>query len=274
MILDNFSFITDGVAQVETPDWSTGASSEQVLELADAFRKYDAKSGYVSISCLNSLMCTMHQPLGFRNQDDHIEFDERDRVSHLLVRAELNVIRKHEYQKEAQWRARAWYRRFRLPKIEHKKKFEMWVSFDDVMYTLLYWRQPQMVPRVLKYQRAEKRIQETIVMAQKLIITDFFRALVAERMHYDMAGKLQERSAMRLWSSIDIARQRRIVHTATKTSKLKDFADKKQLAHDSLYVPPSKFCSAIFVHSDEMPDNVISQVIAVRSLLLLPCRIL
>jgi len=176
MIIDNFSFITDEVAQVETHDWSNGASQDQVQELADAFKKYDAKSGYMSITALNSFMCTVHQPLGFRDDNDLIIFDERDRVSQILVRAELNVLHREWLDVMEKKAARPFYRRMiRAPKFEKKKRFVMWVSFEQVMYTLLYWRKPEMVPNSVKYQRAEGRITSVIMMAQKLIIADFFR---------------------------------------------------------------------------------------------------
>merc|ERR1719199_35539 len=45
MILDNFSFITDQVDEVEDPDWSGGATAEQIHHLATIFSLHCLQSG-------------------------------------------------------------------------------------------------------------------------------------------------------------------------------------------------------------------------------------
>lgn len=71
---------------------------------------------------------------------------------------------------------------------------------------------------------------------------------------------------MKQWSNTDVARQRRTLHVATKTAKVKEYADKRGIPHDQIYVAPSKFASVSMTVTSDLPDNVITQYEAIREM--------
>jgi hypothetical protein len=185
MILGNFSFITEEVEQEEDFKWSKGASSDQMIVLVDQFRRFDARTGYMSLSALYAFMCEAHQPLGFRNMYSAIQFSERDRAEYRMIRAELNLIcdnKAKQLQEEAKMPL---FRRImakcaRVYKLQRAPKSPMAVSFDELMYTLLYWRKPSMVPLAIKHGRHE-RIHDTLNMAFHITIYEAMRRNAVQR---------------------------------------------------------------------------------------------
>ena len=71
---------------------------------------------------------------------------------------------------------------------------------------------------------------------------------------------------MKQWSSTDVARQRRTLYVATKTAKTKEYADKRGIPHDKIYVAPSKFSTIQMTLSRDLPDNVVTQYEAIREM--------
>jgi hypothetical protein len=71
---------------------------------------------------------------------------------------------------------------------------------------------------------------------------------------------------MKQWSSTDVARQRRTLYVATKTAKTKEYADKRGIPHDKIYVEPSKFSTIQMTLSRDLPDNVVTQYEAIREM--------
>ena len=64
MILDNFGFITDEVAQMEDPEWNTGSSSKQIDILAQIFSRFSNRENLMAVSKLDELLRAMPIPLG------------------------------------------------------------------------------------------------------------------------------------------------------------------------------------------------------------------
>eukprot|EP00281_Chroomonas_sp_CCMP1168_P016681 CAMPEP_0206214046 /NCGR_PEP_ID=MMETSP0047_2-20121206/1454_1 /ASSEMBLY_ACC=CAM_ASM_000192 /TAXON_ID=195065 /ORGANISM="Chroomonas mesostigmatica_cf, Strain CCMP1168" /LENGTH=307 /DNA_ID=CAMNT_0053636251 /DNA_START=47 /DNA_END=966 /DNA_ORIENTATION=+ len=183
MILDNFSFITDEVAQEEDGEWSNGASAEQMRALAQVFMLFDRGTTCLPISSLRPLLRAMSKPLGlWDRKKDRVEEGPYSRAAELLIRAELNVILYKQRIERARLERKGLLGRTVtfdfMPKL--KAKFTMCVSYEDCVMTLLYWRKPEMVPENVKIERYDK-VQEALLMANALIITDFFRWIVARK---------------------------------------------------------------------------------------------
>ena len=91
MILDNFSFITDDVAQEEDDNWATGSSAEQIQELSQIFMRHDKQTGFVSLNALHTILCEMPQPLGFKDLKGNLQIGGPEKAAELLIRSEINV---------------------------------------------------------------------------------------------------------------------------------------------------------------------------------------
>lgn len=64
MILDNFGFITDEIAQVEDDEWSNGSGAGQIDELANIFLRFSNRDGYMPVSSLEPLLEAFPSPMG------------------------------------------------------------------------------------------------------------------------------------------------------------------------------------------------------------------
>ena len=99
MILDNFSFITDQVGQVEDPDWSGGATASQIRHLANIFSLFCLQSGgrasnqYLPLWSITALLRELPEPIGFRQVENPqvILWGGKERVADKLIRAQLNI---------------------------------------------------------------------------------------------------------------------------------------------------------------------------------------
>ena len=68
-ILDHLNTIQNEIDHVETDDWSNGPSFNQLNEVADAFQRYSAGTGKVSLYSIIPLLHSLKQPIGFRNKE-------------------------------------------------------------------------------------------------------------------------------------------------------------------------------------------------------------
>ena len=94
MILDNFGFIMDDVGLSKFEDdyqWTNGSTSDQVKVITKTFQKHDGGTGYLPICALHSFLTEIHLPLGYRDSEGGLHFGDAERVTELLIRAELNV---------------------------------------------------------------------------------------------------------------------------------------------------------------------------------------
>jgi hypothetical protein len=264
MILDNFSFITDDVAHVEDFRWSKGPSASQILTITDVFKQLDAGTGYMSISALHLFLCRLPRPFGFRNDMNELDFTDSDRVFELLIRAELNMVLNARRRKQEEDAKSPLLRRlFRLPKLPEKRVYTMDVSYIDLMMTILYWRKPSMVPRLVKIRRLH-RVKECIIMAHMLVITDFFRGIVARRHHKRLSEKLVRRQNFLNWSNEDQHRMRRALHLAQARKREKEYAGKTGLQHWQVYVPPAFYAACRLSYVDSLPEHTVTQYAMIR----------
>jgi hypothetical protein len=156
--LNNFTFLTDDVNHTETEDWRKGASLSQVILAAKAFRKVDSKRrGFVPVTSLHRLLFIMPQPLGFRKPDGGVQYSSSDKVTHLLIRAELNLLTVKNAA-DASEQARGLVGRLRrmleeavgLHKLQGEERV---VSYAQVMVALWCWQKPDLVSTLLRRQR-------------------------------------------------------------------------------------------------------------------------
>mmetsp|Transcript_3722 Transcript_3722/g.9015 ORF Transcript_3722/g.9015 Transcript_3722/m.9015 type:complete len:2275 (-) Transcript_3722:103-6927(-) len=237
MILDNFSFITDDVGGDDEADsnWNAGSSSEQIQALSEVFKRHDAGTGNVSINCLHILLCDMQLPLGFRDPKGHVTFGGPERAAELLIRAECNVhIRTLRLEAQAKrdvtlrmWLARKLgcgeaYEKMLQGKPDY---FNCQIGFEDLMRIMLYWRKPDMVPPNVLVARHE-RCEEVLMMAQALVIKDFFSMLVGKRKQRKTGKVIQDRIKFNNWAKEDPHRRRWEIQRAQKgTDDLEALAD-------------------------------------------------
>ena len=72
MILDNLSAIMNEVEHIETDDWRDGPSPRQIQEVTSIFKKFDARTGKIPLTCVRSLLHQMQQPFGFRDKQGQL----------------------------------------------------------------------------------------------------------------------------------------------------------------------------------------------------------
>lgn len=159
MILDNFSFITEDVAQQEDVNWDTGSSSEQIQELCAVFMKHDCGTGFVSLNALHTILVELPQPLGFKDVKGQVVFGGRERAAELLICAEINVYVRAARQFKEDHNTTKVVLHFLITrlKLEHRlgfmldmhikkpDRFSCQICFTDLMTIILSWRKPDMV---------------------------------------------------------------------------------------------------------------------------------
>uniref|UniRef100_A0A7S1EGL2 Ion transport domain-containing protein n=2 Tax=Hemiselmis andersenii TaxID=464988 RepID=A0A7S1EGL2_HEMAN len=212
MILDNFSFITDEVAQQEDDNWTEGASSEQLAAMTRSFKLFDRGTTYIPISSVISLMQVMYKPLGFVDPVTlSVDTTHSAKAAYQLVRAELNLILQAEWDERKRIQKKGFLRRLMAFEVlpRYKTRFAMCIAYEDLMKVLLYWRKPDMVPYNLKVERHD-RIKQTLRMNAALTISDFFRGTVARRKREKMQGYLRKRVEFSTWQAEDAHRVRRM----------------------------------------------------------------
>jgi hypothetical protein len=163
----------------------------------------------------------LHVPIGFRVDLSSWEIEEHEQAAQRLIRAELNVILLHTNM-QAERRERKWDWLWALPGVSAirrqtirmaSKRFVNGVQFQDVAIVLTYWRKPSLIPDSVKAQRKE-RIEDVIMMYCALLITDFFRGIVARRKSSALIKSLQANVAMRRWMGNDEQCARRTIYYA------------------------------------------------------------
>lgn len=255
MILDNFSFITDEVAQVEDENWVGGASSRQVAELSTVFQKYDSGTGKMPIKSLHALMSDLPRPMGCREWDDSVRITKYDKATIQMIRAELNVIVLHDREME-HVRATSWKRHLQLPKFKSEVQFSTGLDFEDIMLTILHWRKPSMVPHVTKYSR-HQRIEEVVLMAHALMVMDFFQGLVAKRKRNETKVALAQRSLFFRWASTETHRKRRAALVEDMRSEDKTKAEKMHQSMTTVMLPPSRTETILLEDLESVPEDII-----------------
>lgn len=253
MILDNFSFITDEVGMVEDEEWTSGASASQIEDMTKVFQRFDNKKSYIPISVLHSLLCEMKQPLGFRNQDGKLEYGHWERACELLIRAELNVIVRHQLNLAEEKRMSMFQRL--LPNSKSISLSEK-VQYEDVMKTILYWRKPNMVPYLVKKSR-RKRVEEVILIGYALVILDAMLEAVAYKKRMRVLKHLSARKEFKEWETRDPIRIRRFEALQEEWQMHREKAARESRSVLSLHALQSRGCVVELEAVDECPEDVV-----------------
>eukprot|EP00960_Hanusia_phi_P041224 754897-Hanusia_phi.AAC.1 len=264
MILDNFSYITDDVAQVEDENWTHGASADQVAAMSQTFQKFDARTGRLPLVSLHAFLMDLPSPLGFRMLDGSVRYGPYDRACELLIRAELNLAMRHE-NNELRKRHGLLQRFFRFSPPTKKARFVTSVLFEDLMLVLLYWRVPRMIPEAVKEARID-RVEEVALMAYALVIYDFFRLLVARRRKGEVQDKLADRIELQRWSKRDLHYTRRLKYHQDLRKNGARQAEVDGLFLYDLLVPPQDTVVAELKLIDTLPEDMVDHVSAIRQL--------
>lgn len=194
------------VDHVDTDDWANGASLQQVKDAADAFTRFDAGTGRISLACVRSLLHTMPQPLGFRDKHGVLQIGEKERALECLIRSEFNLIalENRSEAKLLEGRSRRSSSLSRMMKIavfgENKADyFSASIDFQSAMITLLAWRTPWNLSIDVKRQR-RKLIGDVMYMTHALCVLDFFKAVSAGKAKAKMLKKGQSRGKFLMWA--------------------------------------------------------------------------
>jgi hypothetical protein len=268
LILEHFSYITEDVGHEEDLAWTNGPSSSQLQTLATIFKMYDKGTGQIPLTSLFALLCDLPAPLGYRRQDGRLRIKSQDRVTQLLVRAELNLAIRHQ-QEMVKAQDMVWTRRlsrfFGLKKPTIKKVFINAVDYEVLIVTLYHWRMPHLVPKFVKWQRQE-RVEECALVAHALQCVEFFRGLVGHRKRRKIGEMLAKRSRFMNWCDQDPHRKRHNVHVLTKRMDLQDVAAEVRLPVYHLLSPPVDTCTIVldWLPPDEIPDTFVDHKKAAR----------
>ena len=159
MILDNFSFITDQVAEEEDPDWNGGAASSQIQRLAEVFSAHAGPSNVLPLWGVTALLRDMPEPIGFRpvKNPKVVVFGGRERTAEKLIRAQLNLRAKSRVK---EWQLAnsgemsgvlAWVRRLMIKFFGSREEHLLeYIDFHEFILTAVSWRKPTMLPIYVK----------------------------------------------------------------------------------------------------------------------------
>ena len=203
-------------------------------------------------------------PIGFRIDEDHWEYDEQERAAQRLIRAELNVILLHSNMRAEQQQIE-WGWLWALPGISHirqqtarmaSRRFINGVRFQDVAMVLTYWRKPSLIPEAVKSQRKE-RIEDVVVMYCALLVTDFFKKIVAKRRSSVLKKSLQSNIAMKRWMIGDEQCRRRTAFYAEILQEEVAFALACRKTVARVRCPVSMTHTLIAIPQEGMPASAV-----------------
>ncbi len=225
-------------------------------------------------AAVTSLLYHLPVPIGFRVDLSRWEIEEHEQAAQRLIRAELNVILLHSNMQIEQ-RERKWKWLWALPGVSAmrrqttrmaSRRFINGVRFQDVAMVVTYWRKPSLIPDSVKMQRKE-RIEDVIMMYCALLITDFFRAIVARRKSSALTKSLQAHVSMRRWMGGNESCARRTMYYASILQEEIAFASKcrRQVNHVRspmsatqllIAIPKEGLSVSVCSHSDAVLQKV------------------
>ena len=260
MILDNFSFITEEVGMKEDYEWTAGASTKQLKEMAEVFRSFDRNTARLSLYVLPDLLYYLPLPLGFRKERHSIKIGHRERAESLLIRAELNLIVLEQRNEQLRQRVHTWRRFLFYSGVDERTQM---VSFQDVMRTLIFWRKPDMVPHYIKGKRHDRVIQ-IAQMANALIVADFLRSVLGRKRTRATLKKHAHRVAFREFEKGDDVRQRRKQVIVQQVAFERKVAFKQARPRHLLHQENKKVGEVELVKVDKLPANLVFHEEATR----------
>ena len=215
MILDNFTLLTDEIAEgADKPEWGeSGPSSRQFARIVETYERVSGGGPYISVSALRGLMMQLKRPLGYLTEDGVAKFEEKDRWEEGMIRAELNVILMEERKLRAESKKSRWNRM--LASLSVEQKYLNAVKFKDVVYTLLIWRKPSLVPLYVKIGRAQ-RVEKVLQVSDCLVVLRFLAQVCGERMKSALQRQLKARAAFVRWTKEDPVQMRRIMYRESR----------------------------------------------------------
>ena len=215
MILDNFTLLTDEIAEGDDkPEWGdAGPSSKQFAKIVDCYEKVSGGGQYISLSGLRGLMMQLKRPLGYLTEDGKIIFEAKDRWEEGLIRAELNVILMEERKQKAESKKNRWKRI--LASVSVQQRFLNAVRFKDVIYSMLVWRKPSLIPLYVKVARAQ-RIEKVLQVSDCLVILRFLAQVSGDRMKAALQRQLRARAAFVRWTKEEPIQRRRMVYKESR----------------------------------------------------------
>jgi hypothetical protein len=215
MILDNFTLLTDEIAEGEDElEWGdAGPSSKQFAKIVDSYERVSGGGQYISLSGLRGLMMQLKRPLGYLTEDGKIIFEAKDRWEEGLIRSELNVILMEERKQKAESKQSRWNRI--LASVSVEQRFLNAVRFKDVIYTMLVWRKPSLIPLYVKSGRAQ-RIEKVLQVSDCLVILRFLTQVSGERMKAALQRQLRARAAFVRWTKEEPIQKRRMIYKESR----------------------------------------------------------
>ncbi|EKX53939.1 hypothetical protein GUITHDRAFT_132377 [Guillardia theta CCMP2712] len=268
MILDNFAFITDQVAEVEDEEWEKGASSGQVMEISRIFQEFTLGSSYVGLASVHVLMRQIPTPLGFKTRDGKLRFGKEEKTAEKLIRAELNVLsrqRRIDSMKTQKANVIARIRNMIMQRfLKTEDKYLTRISFEELVLTMLYWRKPTMVPREIRRNRV-KQVKEVVHMLHALTLKDFFLSLVNHRLKKEMNKALAPFVNFVQWSSTDPHYGRRREHFNRQKSEVKKRALKDAMYRGVRFSAPAQVLEFTFLQLHELPNSFVPHQEMVKS---------
>jgi len=266
MILDNFSFITDEESEEDKFDMERQPSVGQVDQISTIFKRYDfSETGMVPVSILHRIMLDTPRPLGF----DH-KFGPAEDAAEKMIRAELNVLiagRARNLRTTNVFGALGAAMLKLLGGLTKNVNIDKSMSFEDYVLTLVAWRKPDRIPKLLRISRT-KLMPETLAMTQALILRDFLWSWgPSRRRKVEVNRQLRQRRVFFKWSTAD----RHFVRYRMVKIELNEEASKKAL-RNVLYQGIKH--SFPFFHShvlltplEDYPDSFYKVPEAIRQLL-------
>ena len=271
MILDNFSFITDQVGQVEDPDWSGGATASQIRHLANIFSLFCLQSGgrasnqYLPLWSITALLRELPEPIGFRQVENPqvILWGGKERVADKLIRAQLNIYAR---ARRARWQEATKSSTGALSYISKKvlllftsnREYDYleYTDFHEFILTAICWRKPSMLPEWIKSGR-RKMFKEIIHTFSALIIRDALAQGLSLRHRKETNRALASKSEFRRWSDRDEHYVRRMRFRRQRKAARARKSEDNYLFRNIEEVPPVAALEIVLESLDDIPPDMI-----------------
>ena len=276
LIIDNFSYITEDVGHQEDDRWTEGPSLDQLSVLREVFQRYDGGTGHVPITSLHCMLCDLGAPLGLKKvqrkrtlMPERVHLTEMDRILEHMIRAELNLCIRSTREVEAS-NAKSLRYQLGLKPLQKRKLFLHGVSYEDFFLTVTFWRFPQLLPAVVKWQRQE-RVQEVAHIAAALTVVDFFRTVGARRKRKKIQAELTKLKKFDEWAKENSHRRRWEDNAYEARTSQRQHAKENQVPVGLLLPEPNSslvlVAQYLELESHDMPEEMVFHSKAVKDLM-------
>ena len=268
--------------QVEDPDWSGGATAEQIHHLATIFSLHCLQSGgghtqFLPLWGVTALLRDMPEPIGYRpvKNPQVVLWGAWERTTEKLIRAQLNInarnrrqawelAHKSENTEEESFPPQAWVRKIFHRSVSSREHQHLeYTDFHEFLLTAICWRKPAMLPVYIRTARF-RMFKDIVVTLSSLIIKDALARNTAMIHKKETNRALAAKAEFDRWAANDVHYAKRATFRLQRKLARQRRAEASVVYRHIEEVPPVSLTEIMLQTLDELPPKMIPHHDTVR----------